>query len=320
MTDVQMPRHRLAPGLSVHPFGISCGTAGADDHTVLAAMRAALEDGVNLFTAFGTERSGCLGQSERLLGRLLADHPGADIQVATHFGPAGSAPHRYAFPHLRHQLEQALDNLGAERIPVFVLPSLDFGPDDRYLEPAAETLGTFRHLGSVGAVGLCAPDPIVSPGRGAWARFTDVFDVVRPDIVVARYSPVLPAAPEEDIFAFATRRRVGLILRTPFEAAVAGGLTAGLPDGWKTAAAEELEPLRRRLAGLPGAEAALAVRYCTSRGPATAVLAASGSSEHVTQLAAALRRIGADDLTEAGAAYERIRARLASGSSELGQL
>ncbi len=98
------------------------GWSGSDDAESLEAMERAVALGCNIFDtawAYGS------GHSERLLERLLANHRGEKIYIATKVPPKnGQWPARDdyrledVFPpdHIREYTEKSLENLGLDSI------------------------------------------------------------------------------------------------------------------------------------------------------------------------------------------------------------
>jgi aryl-alcohol dehydrogenase-like predicted oxidoreductase len=220
---------RLCGDLDLHPLGIGSGTsrwAAASnpraDGRMLDGLRRAVELGV---TFMDTADSHGDGHAERMIGKVLREYPGHRIQVASKTGRLrGTAPHPYAGPRLRHQLEQTLENLYLEELAVYTLDSYDFGLGDQYLDPVVEQLHAMRDLGQIRAIGLRGPDSRSSVHL--MRRFRELFDRIRPDILWTQVNGLLPAAVldnGEDIGAFTLRQGVGLLLASP----LAHGLLAG---------------------------------------------------------------------------------------------
>ncbi|MFD9062312.1 aldo/keto reductase [Kitasatospora purpeofusca] len=294
-----VPRN-LAPGLAVHPLGVGCRSISAPpsprpaaDNEWLNGMRKAVERGADLFDVADTYGE---GHAERLLGQVVREcrRQGVTLKISSKVGHRGSAPHPYAGPHLRHQLEQSLDNLNVEQIDLFGLPSHDFGPNDRYLGPAVEVLRTMKDLGMIGAIGLVGPpwDPAAAPDGVAHTRFHDLFAVIQPDVVLLPFNAltplaVLPATGQGDPLLRAAEQGAGVLLTSP----LAGGLLTGTArpadqaptheKAMRSVIARVLEPLRQHLGGHPAVLGQAALRYCLSRGPHTAVVAGFGQAEHV---------------------------------------
>lgn len=70
---------------------------------------------------------------------------------------AGTVPHGYHPPHMRHQLEQTLDNLGTDHLDLYFLHHADFGPADVRLEGAVQAMRAFQAEGLIRAIGMRGP-------------------------------------------------------------------------------------------------------------------------------------------------------------------
>ncbi|MFE2726323.1 aldo/keto reductase [Kitasatospora sp. NPDC059327] len=311
-------RH-LSRTINAHPLGVGCRSTGSgglwQDRETLGALRTAVEAGATLFVTGDTYGQ---GHAERILGQLIDEHRGAGLQIVTKIQNAGTAPHPYASPHVRHQLEQTLDNLQDDHVALYVLPSLDFGPEDRYLHEAAEALAAFRRLGVIGAVGLRGPHPSRTAGADQTQRFARVFEVVQPDVVLTRFNPLQQLVPVQgqDVFTFARQRKVGLLLCAPLAGGTLAdtrGPIAPMPDlpasAW-AALRQGLRPLREHVSRLPGGEAAIALRYCIEQSPNAVVVAGFGTRRHIVQNFANLYAFDESDVELAGSVYASVRAEL----------
>jgi aryl-alcohol dehydrogenase-like predicted oxidoreductase len=221
MLPSDFTRRRIAQQLLLSPLGVSTGTSRwaptavhPDDALLLDGLRQAVESGVELVD---TADSHLHGHAERLVGKVLKENPGHTVRVSSTVGRVrGSAPHPYAGPRVRHQLEQTLENLYLDELAVYTLESYDFGSDDRYLGPVAEQMRLLRDLGLIRAIGLRGPN-----GRSSACcvrRFLDLFDQIRPDVVWTQASALIPLADlggGEDLGAFTARRSVGLLIASP---------------------------------------------------------------------------------------------------------
>ncbi|MGW2690142.1 aldo/keto reductase [Streptomyces sp. NPDC001414] len=250
MTLIDLAPRRLAPGLTVRPLGVSSGTsrwaptvAQPQDARLLDALRRALDVGDDDTGAqlLDTADSHRCGHAERLVGRVLKECPGHRVQVASKVGRVqGSAPHPYAGPRVRHQLEQTLENLYLDQVAVYTLESYDFGPGDRYLDPVVEQMRALRDLGQIRAIGLRGPKSHAS--QHSMRRFLDLFDRIRPDVLWTQASGLLPLADlgeDEDLGAFAVRHGVGLVIASPLAHGVlAGGRVDRALAAWPSAAAD----------------------------------------------------------------------------------
>ncbi|MFB8242437.1 aldo/keto reductase [Kitasatospora purpeofusca] len=326
-----MPRE-LAPGLAVYPLGVGCRAIGApsspcsaSDSEWLNGMREAVDRGADLFDVADTYGD---GHAERLLGKVVREcrRRGVTLKVSSKVGHRGSAPHPYAGPHLKHQLEQSLENLNVEQIDLFGLPSHDFGPNDRYLGPAVEVLRTMKHLGMIGAIGLVGPqwEPAAVPDAVAHARFHELFAVIRPDVVLLPFNAltplaVLPDAGQSDLLLRTAEQGAGVLLTSPLAGGILTGTARPADRGsthekeMRAVVARSLEPLRQHLGGHPAVLGQAALRYCLSRGAHTAVVAGFGQANHVALNYASLNlELSPQDDAAIEAAYSALRKELRS--------
>ncbi|MEZ5706068.1 MAG: aldo/keto reductase [Burkholderiaceae bacterium] len=153
------PRH-LA-GRSVHPIGLGCmGMSefygASDDRESLATLHAAVAQGVQHFDTADTYG---FGHNESLLGRWLAELPGATrdtLVIATKFGivrQQGRYERRIdnSAAYVRQACEASLRRLGVERIDLYYCHRRDPAV------PIADLMGTLAQLvqeGKIGAIGL----------------------------------------------------------------------------------------------------------------------------------------------------------------------
>jgi myo-inositol catabolism protein IolS len=89
----------------------------------------------------------------------------------------GTAAHAYEPLHIRHQCEQSLLNLKRDFIDIYYLHHGDFGPNDEYLQGAAETLDALVKEGKVRV-----------KGQSAYSveHFEKTIPVVRPQVLQGR--------------------------------------------------------------------------------------------------------------------------------------
>jgi methylglyoxal reductase len=317
------PPHRLPPrvlgrcGIEVSALGIGCwaiggedfnlglpmGWTGADEAASIAGLEKAYELGATLFDTADIYGH---GRSERLLGRLVAQVPRSSIVVTSKVGYfSGTAPHGYHPPHMRHQLEQSLDNLGTDYLDIYFLHHADFGPDDVQLEGAVQAMHAFQAEGLIRAVGMRGPHRYALERLGATtvregkvARFERLFERVRPDVLAVRDNLLTPQVRSAGIFSFATAHQCGVLINKP----LAQGLLTGSYDPdrqrsfgpgdhrtrkrWFTPPAVRiiengLSQLRMRFGSEPGDLIRIALWSCLDRSPDTAVLVGFTRPEQV---------------------------------------
>ncbi|MEU8779078.1 aldo/keto reductase [Streptomyces sp. NPDC048606] len=307
-----LPRRPVARGLLLSPLGVGTGTSRwssdtrPDDARLLDGLRCAVESGVELID---TADSHFNGHAERLVGKVLREYPGHDVQVASTVGRVlGSAPHPYAGPRVRHQLEQTLENLYLAEIAVYTLESYDFGIADRYLDPVVEQMRAFRDLGQIRAIGLRGPD-----GRSSARcvrRFLELFEQIRPDVVWTQASGLLPLADVgggESLGAFTARHGVGLMIASP----LANGVLAGCRPRAESARAElarGLAVLADRFGSSVDALVRIALRFVLQQAQNAVVTVGVGGRVEVSRCFECLGpSLCATDLSVIEEVFERIR-------------
>jgi len=163
--------------------GVSHGWAPVEDHEVIEGVKAALDAGVNHFDTADLYGN---GNSERRLAaafqRLGVDHRELIISSKVGF-LQGSAEHPYHPFHIRRQCEQSLLNLRRDYLDVYYLHNADFGPDDHWLHPAAETMQALRQEGKIRLIGQSAY---------SHESFVKSVPVLRPDVVQTGYNALSP--------------------------------------------------------------------------------------------------------------------------------
>ncbi|MFJ6661344.1 aldo/keto reductase [Streptomyces sp. NPDC091377] len=281
----------------------SHGAGLLDDRTFAARITRAMGAGV---TFLDTSDAYGLGRSERLLGRLLADHPDRPVRVSSKVGRVrGTAAHPYAGRRVSLQLQQTLDNLGLERLAVYTLESTDFGEDDRYLVPVVEQLRTLRELGYIGAIGLRVVDGRQGPCAEAVARarrMLFLLQLIRPDVIWTEFDALLPArafSPDgRDLLSFAAEEGMAVFL------AVSTG--ARLPADAAGPESRALAALRRSLGERAGR---LLLRYVVRQADCTALAGMKADTEELRRLMET--PLPPEDLARVADAYGLVRRMLA---------
>jgi methylglyoxal reductase len=199
-------------------LGMPMGWSEIDDATAFAALERAFQRGVTLFDTADVYGH---GRSERRLAGLIAQVPRNDVVLTSKVGYfAGTAAHGYDPRHMRHQLEQSLQNLGIDFLDIYFLHHQDFGPDDRYLDGAVQAMRNFQAEGLVRAIGMRGPhrfalDRLTTQPhlRGdKIARFRGLFHTVNPDILAVRDNLLTPADRSAGIFALADAHQCGVLV------------------------------------------------------------------------------------------------------------
>ena len=292
------------PGVNL---GLPMGWSTAEDDAALRGLLRAFELGATLFDTADVYGQ---GHSERLLGCFLRQVRREQVVVCSKVGYfRGTAANAYQPLHLRHQLEQTLENLGTDYLDVYFLHNFDFGPDDAYLPAAIERMRSFQSAGLVRAVGMRGPHRLATERlstpkaarRDKQARFREVFALVRPEVLAVRYNlltPDLDPGGPGDVFPFAARHGAGVLVNKP----LGQGLLTGKYDPirppafrpgdhrlrkrWFAPAGlamvhEGLAPLRQRFGARPADLVRVALRYCLQRADGAAVLVGFTTPEQV---------------------------------------
>jgi aryl-alcohol dehydrogenase-like predicted oxidoreductase len=133
--------------------GTPNGWANVDETEVRKAVDHALDQGVNHFDNADVYGN---GRAERMLARVLGERT-KKVSIATKVGWfPGTAEHAYEAAHIRHQCEQSLINLKRDVIDLYYFHHGDFGPKDRYVEDAVETMNQLKKEGKIRLIGLSA--------------------------------------------------------------------------------------------------------------------------------------------------------------------
>ena len=356
VTASHLPRRRLVAGWDEHPLGVGCrpiggpatnlghaaGWALVDDESAVDALLRAHAEGA---TVFDTSDVYGLGHSQRLLGRMLAQVPRESVSITCTVGAfKGTGVNAYSSLHLHGQVEQSLENLGVESLDVLTLHHTDFGPRDRYLQEARETLEAQRDLGRVKALGMRAPNRLaagtaISGDRSQVSaeRFAFLVQQFAPKVIATPFNPLSrPPEPEaagsdedEDIFSFARRHGTATMIYKPLGQGLLTGKylpdTAFGPGDVRSritvpileAVQRGLQPLRDRFGSAPQDLARVALHYCLKRCPDSIVLTGFTSSQQVAANYQGLQsELSEPDYEFVDTAYAALRAELV----ELGRL
>jgi 1-deoxyxylulose-5-phosphate synthase len=328
---------RIVPGLGkpVSALGAGCWTIGGpatnrgvpigwddlDPDAAYDGLVHAHELGIRLFDTADVYG---LGQSERLLGRLLEQVDRNEVVIASKVGYfAGTARHPYDPVQMRGQFATTLANLGTDHLDLYSLHSSDFGPGDEYLATAVRVMHELREQGVIGSIGMRAPHEFAvqwarddHPRAAATRRWLDLFEQIRPDVVSTRFNLLSPRyQPDEtDVFAFARQHGIGVLIKQ----VLGQGLFLRLQEAPRhfghqdhrstnpLFCPEKLAALQERLAALreprgddPATWLRLCLRYALHHAPEAAVLVGFRNSTQihtaVTSLETPLRP---DEITE----------------------
>lgn len=209
-----MSDHRVLgkTGYQVNPIGLGTWSMGGswgshDEETSMAALRAAVELGVDFFDTADNYGD---GRSERLLGRLRQELPDAGFRVATKMGRRAAAP-EYTVDSFRRWVDSSRRNLGVDQLDLIQLhcpPPEIYGRDDVF-----DALDTLVEEGSIAAYGVSVAtveQALASIARPGVAAIQIVFNVFR-------------QRPVHEVFGAAEAAGVGIIARIP----LASGLLTG---------------------------------------------------------------------------------------------
>ncbi len=174
--------------------GHANGWANVDEDEIVAAVKRAVDAGVNHFDNADVYGN---GRAEQMLGRVLKKLglKSEDFVIATKVGHfRGTAEHAYDPLHIRHQCEQSLKNLQRDYVDIYYLHHGDFGPNGEWLDRAAEALDALVQEGKVRLKGQSAYSesdfehavPVVKPTvLQSWGNIVSpVF--IKPDSVVGK--------------------------------------------------------------------------------------------------------------------------------------
>lgn len=149
------------------------GWSGHDEGQAIAAMQHAYLRGL---THWDTADVYGNGRSEELIGSMWARGiPRDKITLASKVGWfRGDYPHFYHPDLVREQIDGSLRRLKTDTIDVYYLHHCDFGPDDRWLEPALDVVREAKAAGKIRFIGLSDWDD---------ARLMRHLQTVDPDVI-----------------------------------------------------------------------------------------------------------------------------------------
>ncbi|MBN3929048.1 aldo/keto reductase [Streptomyces verrucosisporus] len=201
-------------GREVSVVGLGTWQLGADwgqvrEEDALAVLDAAVESGVTFLDTADVYGD---GRSERLIGRFLAERPGADVFVATKMGRrVDQLPGNYNLANFRAWTDRSRTNLGVETLDLVQLhcpPSEVYSSDEVF--DALDTLVAEKRIAAYAvSVETCAQalEAIARPGTASVQIILNPF----------RLKPL------EEVLPAAAEAGVGVIARVP----LASGLLSG---------------------------------------------------------------------------------------------
>ena len=183
---------------------------GADDAESLRSLKAARDGGVNFFDtalAYGE------GHSERLISQAFGKS--SEVVIATKCPPknrrwdvAAGSPLQNTFPkqYVLDCLDESLKNLGRESVDVYQFHTWI---DDWASQPAwQETVREMKQSGKAKFIGISVQ---MDPANVLKALDTGLVDTVQ---VIHN---IFEQAPEDQLFPYAVKNKIGIIVRVPFD-------------------------------------------------------------------------------------------------------
>ncbi len=174
--------------------GHAAGWANIDPKEIESAIKAGIDRGINHFDNADVYGN---GDAERLLATCIKKIGinSNSLIIASKVGHyKGTAVHAYEKNHIRRQCEQSLINLRRDYLDIYYLHHADFGPNDQYLDDAAETMRTLQEEGKIRLIGQSAYKsshfkksiPIIKPTvLQSWAHAMDT-KFIEPNSIVGQ--------------------------------------------------------------------------------------------------------------------------------------
>jgi aryl-alcohol dehydrogenase-like predicted oxidoreductase len=213
-------------GWSVSEIGYGmwglAGWSGSDDDETAEALERAVDLGCSFFDtawAYGN------GRSERMLARLLHNHPGSTLYVATKVPPKNFRwPSRRGFTlddcfppgHIREYTEKSLENLGLSRIDLLQFHVWEdaWAGDERWQRAIDDLKKSGMIRGAGVSVNRWEPENVIETVR------TGQIDAVQ---VIFN---IFDQSPQGELFPLCRELNVAVIARVPFdEGTLTGALT-----------------------------------------------------------------------------------------------
>ncbi|HLA39581.1 MAG TPA: aldo/keto reductase [Candidatus Glassbacteria bacterium] len=213
-------RRRLGrTGLEVSEISLGCWTLGGpnwadgqpvgwgelDESQAARGVERGLELGCNHWDSADVYGN---GRSERMLGSLTASRR-AELVIATKVGWfQGCAEFAFHPLHIRHQIEQSLENLQTDYVDIYYFHHADFGPEDRYLDAAVEVMNRLKEEGKIRFIGQSAYTV---------EDFVRVVPKVDPDILQARAHglDIMMIEPSSPVAKLIKERDLGFVAFSP---------------------------------------------------------------------------------------------------------
>jgi len=262
---------------------------GGDDRESLAALRRALELGLNFIDTalvYGD------GHGERLVGQVVREAP-QPVYVATKVPPKNRRwPARpgigirevFPYSYILECTEQSLRNLGLDHIDVQQLHV--WNPEWIHEDDWRRAFEDLQRSGKVRFVGVSINDH--QPDSALELIETGLIDTVQ-----VIYN-IFDQSPEQRLFPLCQERNIGVLARVPLdEGALTGQITAEsrfdprdfrsfyFRGDRKRQVEERVAALRRDLAGVEGDLPEIALRFCLSHPAVSTVIPGMRKVRHV---------------------------------------
>lgn len=262
---------------------------GGDDRESLAALRRALELGLNFIDTalvYGD------GHGERLVGQVVREAP-QPVYVATKVPPKNRRwPARpgigirevFPYSYILECTEQSLRNLGLDHIDVQQLHV--WNPEWIHEDDWRRAFEDLQRSGKVRFVGVSINDH--QPDSALELIETGLIDTVQ-----VIYN-IFDQSPERRLFPLCQERNIGVLARVPLdEGALTGQITAEsrfdprdfrsfyFRGDRKRQVEERVAALRRDLAGVEGDLPEIALRFCLSHPAVSTVIPGMRKVRHV---------------------------------------
>jgi len=268
--------------------GRPTGWGAVNETDAIRTVHAALERGVRFFD---TADSYGAGQSERILGRALAEKPHADVLVCTKFGnrqtPDGTTTPDFSADYLVQAVDASLQRLGLETLEVLLLHS----PPDNFdwVNYDTEPFEQLVKAGKIDAYGVSSKS-VYGAKRVMNAGFGSVLEVIY-NALDRRAETVLFNAPEADTYSFIGRVPLASGFLNPayltqHPVFAEDDYRHNLPDrdrNWLLDSVRRLAFLNE----LPGGGATSALRFALSNSTISVVIPGARNAEQVAANCAA---------------------------------
>lgn len=194
-------------GLGTWQLGADWGDVSEED--ARAVLAASVESGITFFDTADVYGD---GRSERIIGRFLADNPGAGVTVATKMGRRGAQdPAQFTLANFREWTDRSRSNLGVDRLDLVQLhcpPTPVFSSDAVY--DALDTLVDEGAIANYGVSVETCDEALAAIARPGTASVQIILNAFR-------------LKPLDDVLPAAVAAGVGVIARVP----LASGLLSG---------------------------------------------------------------------------------------------